>query len=126
MANKTSKGQEGYYARYKSGGVQAKNRKIKLQRALKNQPNNEQIKDALSNIKYRRKKPVTTVWTKSNRALAQVLKEFTGYFDPKILSSNPKTASAALQSLPSRNNGIVIDTVSAQAKYPYSILARVN
>lgn len=41
-------------AAYKSENRYEKNRRARLERALKKQPNNEQIKDALKNIKYRR------------------------------------------------------------------------
>jgi hypothetical protein len=75
MANKTSKGQEGYYARYKSSGIYTKNRKRRLERALKRNPENEQIKDALKDIGYRRKKPNTQMWSSSARRQAQLLRE---------------------------------------------------
>ena len=75
MAAKTSKGQEAYYARYKSSGVYTKNRKRRLERALKRNPENEQIALALKDISYRRKKPNTQMWSHSARAQAQLLRE---------------------------------------------------
>ncbi len=103
MANKTSKGQEGYYASYKAGNKHAKNRKIKLERLLKQQPNNEQIKTALKDIHYRRKTPNTSMWGHREIALAKILKEFTGNFNYNILNSNAKVAAEALQTLPTKN-----------------------
>ena len=47
-----SKSKQNYSAMYKSTTRWATNRKLKLTRLLKQQPNNEQIKDALANIKY--------------------------------------------------------------------------
>lgn len=75
MAAKTSKGKEAYYARYKSSGVYTKNRKRRLERALKRNPENEQIALALKDISYRRKKPSTQMWSHSARAQAQLLRE---------------------------------------------------
>lgn len=86
-----------YYQLYASKTKWAANRKRKLERALRRNPNNEQIKDALANIVYRRKNPKTKMWPHSRRAEAQLIKSFTGKADPNIWSSNPQTASAALQ-----------------------------
>lgn len=105
MANKTSKGQENYYARYKSGNVHAKNRKIKLERALKRQPNNEQIKLALKDIRYRRKTPGANGWLASQIAVAKILKEFGNEVNRNIFNSNGRVASDALQSLTTINAG---------------------
>jgi len=68
-----SKSKQVYATLYKSSTRWATNRKIKLTRALKQQPNNEQIKDALANIKYRRHTPNgKTVWSHSNLSLAKL------------------------------------------------------
>jgi hypothetical protein len=79
-----------------STGKAETNRKIKLLRLLKQQPNNEQIKDALANIKYRRKKPKTQEWSKTAIRLAKLFKEFSGRADRELFSNNPKIQSAAL------------------------------
>lgn len=126
MANKTSKGQEGYYASYKASNKQAKNRKIKLERQLKKQPNNEQVALALKNIMYRRKTPTTSVWSHSMIRQAKLIKEFTGYFNPNIFNSNPKVAAEALATLPTRNKDFKQDTSSPQYKHMFSIGARVG
>lgn len=73
------------------------NRKRKLLKLLKQQPNNEQIKDALANIKYRRKAPKNREWSHSDIRLAKLFKLFTGRADRELFSSNPKVQAAALQ-----------------------------
>lgn len=103
MAKKgSSKSQEGYYGAYKSGGKHAKNRKKKLERQLKLQPNNEQVKMALLDIKYRRRTPGNNGWSHSGIAMAKVFVHFCGSFSQDVLSSNPKVASEAMQRLTSK------------------------
>lgn len=80
----------------KGSGTAEANRKRKLLKLLKEQPNNEQIKDALTNIKYRRKTPKTQEWSKSAIQMAKLFKLFTGRADWDLFSSNPKVQSAAL------------------------------
>ncbi len=129
MANKTSKGQEGYYASYKSSGKHAKNRKAKLERLLKKQPNNEQIKQALKDIHYRRGTPKTSMWSHSAIRKAKIFKEFCGHFDINILNSNPKVAAEALSKLPTRNANFSLPEAmrnSPAAKMPFSIGARIG
>jgi len=92
-----SKSKQAYSALYKSSTRWATNRKIKLTRLLKQQPNNEQIKDALANIKYRRHTPTAkTVWSHGNIRLAKLFKEFTGRASADLFSSNPKVQAGAL------------------------------
>lgn len=121
---KQSKSQEGYSARYKSTGY-ATNRKLRLQRTLKAQPENEQVKRALQDtMHYRRSTPKSSVWTASTKRMAQVLRSWTGGFDMNILNSNPKVAATALAGLPSRDKVKADDTVNA--KHMFSIAARVK
>lgn len=75
-AGKKSKSQEAYSSRYKSTTF-ALNRKKKLERVLKDQPNNEQAKMAIKDIHYRRKTPNTTVWLASAKAGASLVASFT-------------------------------------------------
>lgn len=124
--NKTSKGQEGYYARYKASGIYAKNRKARLERALKKQPDNEQIKIALKDIHYRRKTPGADGWSASGIRMAKLFKEFCGRFDKAILSSNPKQASEAMQALGTNSVMPKFDPKSPQVKQPFSIGARAR
>jgi hypothetical protein len=80
----------------KSASTAEINRKRKLLKQLKLQPNNEQVKDALVNIKYRRKTPKSQEWSKSDIQVAKLFKEFTGRADWDLFSSNPKVQAAAI------------------------------
>jgi len=129
MANKSaSKGKQGYYASYKSSGKHAKNKKARIARAIKRDPNNEALKNHLLDINYTRKTPGSDTWSHSGIALAKVFKEFCGRFDKAILNSNAKQASEALQKLGSnvQNRKLpksMYDSIAA--KNPFSIAARV-
>lgn len=68
MAKTSSKHQQTLYALYKSENRFATNRKRKLLKQLKQHPNNEQIAVALNNIKYRRKAPKTSQFSKTKIA----------------------------------------------------------
>lgn len=84
-------------ANYKTSRRWETNRKRKLEKTLKAQPNNQQVKDALKCIVYRRKAPKTREWSASWIATAKIFKQFTGRFDRDIMSSNVDIARAALQ-----------------------------
>lgn len=117
-----SKSQQAYSALYKSTTRWATNRKIKLTRVLKQQPNNEQVKDALANIKYRRHTPNSkTVWSHGNIRLAKLFKEFTGRASQDLFSSNPKVQSAALAYRPDESKLKVIE-----GKVSFSLGARAH
>lgn len=96
MAKSASKSRQNYAALYKSSNRCQSNRKRKLLKQLKLQPNNEQVKLALENIKYRRKTPKTQEWTKTEIHLAKLFKQFCGYVDNNIFSSNPKIQASAI------------------------------
>ena len=72
------------------------NRLKRLLRTQKKQPNNKQIDAALKTTRMHRKTPVNPVWSASWRRTARIIKEFTGRFDPAIMSSNTELARAAL------------------------------
>lgn len=92
-----SKSKTAYFSMYKSTSKWQSNRKRKLLKQLKLQPNNEQVKDALTNIKYRRKAPgQKAMWSKTNIQIAKLFKMFTGKVNPDLFSSNPKTQAFAL------------------------------
>jgi hypothetical protein len=97
MANTTSKSKQSYYSNYKASSRWKTNRLRKLNKLLKEQPNNKDIKRAIDNIVYRRKTPNTTIWNSSNIRVAKLIKEFSGKCPHGIFSSNPKTASEHLQ-----------------------------
>lgn len=99
MASKSSKSQEGYYSAYKSSNRWKTNRERRLLKLLKTQPNNKDIPEALANLKYRRRKPTSRMWSKSNIRLAKLLKQFTGSCPHAVFSSNPKIAEPAMAAL---------------------------
>ena len=112
--NKTSKSQEGYYSRYKTNKTWEINRRRKLERTLKAQPNNLQVKAALKSIVYRRRIPTMRPWTSSWISLAKLFKLFNGRFDPAIMSSNVDISRAAMQkpgpkTLQKLNNPTMVD-----------------
>jgi hypothetical protein len=120
---KRSKTAEGNAALYKSSRRWEANRKRKLERALKEQPTNEQIKIALKNIVYRRKTPTNREWSASWIRTAKLIKAFTGKFDKAIMNSNPKVASEALSS---SHKNIPYTPVVGRDKSMFSILCRAN
>ena len=72
------------------------NRKRRLERQLKLQPNNKQVEAALKSTKSRRKASVKRVWSHSARALAQLFKEFSGSAPVALFSTNQKIQQDAL------------------------------
>lgn len=121
-AGTRSKSQESYYASYKSGNKWRVNRERRLQRALKEQPNNEQIKIALKGVVYRRKTPKVTEWSASNIAIAKLFKAFTGRVNRNIFSSAETVRTEAVRSsrLVSQYTPVIgnVDfTLGARAKF---------
>lgn len=81
---------------YKSTKRMETNRKIKLQRQMKLQPNNKNLEPALAAVMYRRKTPKVSVWSHTAIKTAKLFKLFGGRFDPKMLQADPKISQAAL------------------------------
>jgi hypothetical protein len=100
MAGKTSKSQEGYYAKYKANKVWEKNRKLRLERVVKAQPNNQQAKDALGGMVYRRKTPGAHTWSHSEKRAAQIYRKWNGLFDRNMFHADPKVSQLALSRKP--------------------------
>jgi len=125
MANKSrSKGAEGYAAAYKSSKRWESNRKRRLERVLKEQPENQQVKDALKSIVYRRKTPNTREWSASWIATAKLFKMFTGKFDRNIMSSNEKVVAEAIKT--SRKDRHFVMPMNRDPKSFFSLLSRSN
>jgi len=77
MATKTRSKAEGLrYASYKAQNKHATNRKRKLLRLQKEQPNNEQLVTALATIKYRRYTPKVQHWSHTAIYFAKLMKDF--------------------------------------------------
>ena len=93
---KKGKSAEGHFATYKANKTWEKNRIRKLEKTLKAQPTNEQVKNALKCIVYRRKPSKVREWSHSWKRTAQLYKQFSGRFDRNIMSSNKDVALAAL------------------------------
>lgn len=123
MAKTVSKSKQAYYAQYKSSSRWASNRKRRLERELRRQPNNaEQIKAAIGNISYRRKTPKTQVWSHSSIRLAELFKLFEGRAPVELFSSNPKIQAQALQSVNANRQYVGLP----QGKVNFSLAARAH
>ena len=96
MANKSGASKESQASTYKGSKRWETNRMIKLLRAQRLHPNNEQITAALKNIRYRRKTPTNQTWNSSKRRIAMLMKEFKGVCHPEIFSTNEKVSVPAL------------------------------
>ena len=72
------------------------NRKRRLQKTLKAQPNNLQVQNALLEVGRQRKAPTTPQWSHGNIRLAKLFKYFSGRAPKELFSSNPKVAQAAM------------------------------
>ena len=107
MASKTSgPSKKAQYAAYASQNRYAANRKRKLLKTLKAQPNNLQVVEALKNIKYRRSIPATAMWSSTKRKVACLFKQFTGLMNNDVFSNNPVTKTQATNKL--RGSAVVI------------------
>lgn len=73
------------------------NRKRRLERTLKAQPNNQQVVRALQDVGNTRKAPKAPQWSHSAIRLAKLFKLFTGRASHELFSSNPKVQAQALQ-----------------------------
>lgn len=110
MAIKTSKSQTNYYALYKTTRKWEANRKRRLEKTLKAQPNNKQVQAALKSIVYRRRTPTNRVWSATWIRVAKIIKEFEGRFDPQIMSSNPDVARTAMQKNSQNKDFVALST----------------
>ena len=72
------------------------NRKRRLQRTLKAQPNNLQVQNALLEVGRQRKAPTTPQWSHGNIRLAKLFKYFSGRAPKELFSSNPKVVQSAM------------------------------
>jgi hypothetical protein len=95
------------------------NRKLRLLRTLKAQPNNTQVQTALLDTGTKRKAPITPQWSHSDIRLAKLFKAFSGRAPKELFSSNPKIQQAAI-SVP--NTRVYVNL--PQGKVDFSIGAR--
>lgn len=93
MAKAQSASQKAQSAAYKLRYT--KNRERKLQRALKRNPENQQIATALKNIHYRRGTPKSKQWSKGRIQVAKLFKQFCGKMNYEVFNANPQVAAIA-------------------------------
>lgn len=124
MAGKTSASQTAYYSRYKSNRTWEKNRIARLQRTLKNQPDNLQVQEALKKGPvYRRATPTTSQWSSSWVRAAKIVKQFTGVFDRNYMSANQDAAFAARQKTKNTEKSV---HVNQQEMFSLQTRANIN
>lgn len=99
MAKTRGPSAKAYYAAYKSQNKYATNKRKKLERTLKAQPNNEQVVIALKNIKYKRKTPGSPTWSHTKKATAAMFKQVVGKVNIDVFSNNDATRNMALVNL---------------------------
>lgn len=93
---RTGKGHALRYTAYKQNKTYEMNRKRRLARALKRNPENTQIESVMSGIVWRRSTPANREWSSTKRRIAELFKEFNGKVDKDIFHSNEKVSAAAL------------------------------
>lgn len=96
------------------------NRKRRLERTIKAQPNNKQAQLALGDSKSKRKASVNRQWSHSNRRIAQLFKLFTGRAPKELFSSNRTVQEEAIRTIASKSTGTVT------GKVDFSIRARAH
>ena len=100
------------------------NRKRRLLRAQKAQPNNKQIANALLEDGTQRKASNQRQWSHSMRRLAELFKQFGQSAPKELFSNNPKVqqaAQAASNAQPARQYKNL-----PQGKVDFSLAARAN
>ncbi|HEY9706378.1 MAG TPA: hypothetical protein V6C58_28335 [Allocoleopsis sp.] len=126
MAIKTSKSNEGYFAKYKA--KYPLNREKRLRRLIKEQPNNKQLEVALKDMSYKRKTPKNKEWSKTQRETAIIMKQFTGKFNKLYFNPDPKINSAGTHDRVDAYFETVkkLQVSPMNAKFPFSIGARAH
>ena len=100
MAKGKSSGRDAYSSQYKSSGREAKNKEMRILRAIKKNPENESFllqQLAQINKSHGRGTPKAHVWSATMVREAKLFKEFTGSASIDLWSSNPKTQAKARQ-----------------------------
>lgn len=94
-AKRGSKNWELSYAKYKNSGKELLNRKAKLEKFIAKNPNNEQAKIALKDVRHRRHVPKAAFWSHQMIATSKLMKAFTGAFDKTMFHPDPLIRHAA-------------------------------
>lgn len=100
------------------------NRKRRLLRTQKQQPNNTQVEKALLDDKAPRKAPKTSQWSHSMIYLAKLYKEFGCPAPKELFSNNLKVQQAALLAYNNRSKREFNNL--PQGRVDFSLAARVN
>lgn len=93
---RTGKAYASGYSAYKNSNRLVKNKTAKLEKLLKENPNNKELEVALKNVRRRRNTPKTPYWSSSMIRIATVVKKFTGVFDRNYFSTDPDLFHAAI------------------------------
>lgn len=100
MANTTKKGagRESAYQRYKQNNTREKNRTARIERAIRRDPNNEQLVQHLKDVGAYRRKPKTEMWSPSRIVEMEILNKFKlqPNYKPKISPNTKKLSMFAL------------------------------
>ncbi len=88
-AKRGSKNWELSYSKYKTSGKELLNRKAKLEKFIAKNPENEQAKIALKDVRHRRHVPKAAYWSHQMIAAAKIMKYFTGTFNKEIFNVDP-------------------------------------
>lgn len=126
MSNQTKKGtgREAQFSKYKTSKVYEANKRRKLERTVKNQPNNEQAKLALKDISFRRKAPKVPQWSSTTIRIVELFKLFAGEFDKNFFDKDIEKSVAAANV---RNPELFKNTVVVpKQKSMFSIGARAH
>lgn len=100
MAKKsTSKLQQSHYSTYKADQRWKSNREAKLKKLIKQHPNNLQLVEALKNIKYRRKTPKASTWSKATKTMASLIKYFCRKCPLELFNSNNDVKRTGLRNM---------------------------
>lgn len=126
MATKrTSASDKSHHLTYKNQQIWAKNRKIKLERALRKNPENKQIEVALKGISYRRKTPSATVWNHTDKTMAKLFKQITGFCDKNIFHANKDIRMAAFANIASKRPKVTT-SINSTTKGMFSLKERAH
>lgn len=100
MAKKSSsKTKQAQYAAYKTAFKWKSNRERKLRKALKKNPANLQIVEALKNVSYRRKDPKSKAWSTATKTAASLIKYFCGKCPVEVFNTNNDIRKASIRAL---------------------------
>lgn len=123
---RSSASDKAQHASYKTEMRWAKNRKIKLERALKKNPQNLEIAAAIKNVSYRRATPTTKEWSHSNKAFAQVVKNFCGKCDKNIFSGNKDLIAGAWAGINAKMRSRINTNTHSRKEHIFSIKNRAH